>query len=286
MKNIKQVAIVTGASAGIGKATARILNNNGWVVYAAARRVEAMLDLAKEGIRPIKLDITDYDQCNSVVATILGAEGRIDALINNAGYGSYGALELVTDEEARRQFDVNIFGLMHLTRQVLPTMRKQLAGKIINISSIGGRITAPLGGWYHATKFALEGLSDALRNEVKPFGIDVVVIQPGNVTSEWAGIAADNLLKASNDGPYRNLERAMAQSFKTGVNETRGILAAAPPESIGNLVLKILKTRKPKTRYAAPFHAKLFLLFRWIMSDDRFDRMMEKQIAKLANAGT
>ena len=221
MRKENKVVLVTGASAGIGKATARVLGQKGWTVYAAARRVDAMQELLSGGIKLLQLDITDVQQCQAAVEQILSSEGRIDALVNNAGYGSYGPLEKVSDEEARRQFDVNIFGLMQLTRLVLPQMRDQRSGKIINISSVGGRITTPLGGWYHATKFALEGLSDSLRTEVKPFGIDVVVIQPGNITSEWAEVAAENLQNTADGGPYRRLEEAMTRSFQVGVKEAK-----------------------------------------------------------------
>lgn len=282
MRTVKKVVLVTGASAGIGKATARILSQNGWIVYAAARRLEAMNDIADERVKIVQLDITDEWQCGEVIHRIIRDEGQIDALVNNAGYGFYGPLEEVTDEEARHQFDVNIFGLMHLTRLVLPQMREQKAGNIINISSIGGRMATPMGGWYHATKFALEGLSDTLRAEVKPFGISVTVIQPGNVTSEWASVAAENLEKESSSSPYHKMIKAMSKSLIDGVNATKGILAAAPPETIGQLIIKILESKHPKTRYAAPFHARLFLFLRWLLGDHTFDRIMENQISKHA----
>lgn len=282
MKKPTKVILITGASAGIGKTTARMLNQQGWTVYAAARRLEAMGDLANLGIKTQPLDITEPQQCQQLVETIIANEGRIDALVNNAGYGSYGPLEMVADTEARRQFDVNIFGLMHLTRLVIPHMREQHAGRIINISSIGGRLTAPMGGWYHATKFALEALSDTLRAELRPFGIAVSVIQPGNISSEWADIAADHLGKAASDNPYQQQIQAMSTSLKQGTKESKGLLATAPPEVIGKLVIRIIKAQRPKTRYAAPFHAKLFLFLRWLLSDRIFDRIMEQQIAKLA----
>jgi NAD(P)-dependent dehydrogenase (short-subunit alcohol dehydrogenase family) len=282
MSKSQRVVLITGGSSGIGKATASILVKKGWKVYASARRFEAMQDLKDIGVIPLKLDLTDVHQCRDCVEEILRNEEHIDALVNNAGYGSYGALEDVPDEEARRQFDVNVFGLMGLTRLILPQMRKQRHGRIINVSSIGGRMTTPMGGWYHATKFALEGLSDSLRMEVKPFGIDVVVIQPGGVSTEWSGIARENLLAASGNGPYSELAKSMATVMETAGRLARGLLAPASPETIAQVIEHALQTGRPKTRYSAPGHAKLILFFRWLLPDRAFDRMIMKQIASRA----
>jgi NAD(P)-dependent dehydrogenase (short-subunit alcohol dehydrogenase family) len=282
MSKTQKVVLITGGSSGIGKATATILARNGWRVYAAARRFEAMQDLTDPGVIPVKLDLTDEHQCRACVEEILRNEERIDALVNNAGYGSYGALEEVPDEEARRQFDVNVFGLMGLTRLILPHMRNQRHGRIINVSSIGGRMTTPMGGWYHATKFALEALSDSLRTEVKPFGIDVVVIQPGAVSTEWSGIARGNLLAASGNGPYNELARSMATGMETAERLGKGPIAPASPDAIAQVIEHALQTGRPKTRYSAPGHAKLFLFFRWLLPDRAFDRMIMKQITSMA----
>ena len=282
MTKTQKVVLITGGSSGIGKATASILAKKGWKVYASARRFEAMQDLADIGVIPLKLDLTDEHQCRACVEEILRNEEHIDALVNNAGYGSYGALEDVPDAEARRQFDVNVFGLMGLTRLVLPHMRKQRHGRIINVSSIGGRMTTPMGGWYHATKFALEALSDSLRAEVKPFGIDVVVIQPGNVSTEWSGIAREKLLAASGNGPYNELAKSMATSMETAGRLARGPLAPASPDAIAQVIEHALQTGRPKTRYAAPCHAKLVLFFRWLLPDRAFDRMIMKQLTSMA----
>src|SRR3954470_17639690 len=184
-----RVALVTGASSGIGAAAARRLHADGFTVYAVARRVERMKDLTDLGIRVEPVDVTDDASMTALVGTILAEAGRIDVLVNNAGYGSYGALEDVPIDEARRQFEVNVFGLARLTQLVLPQMRSRRSGRIVNISSMGGRIYEPLGSWYHATKFAVEGLSDSLRMELAPFGIQVVVIQPGAIRTEWAAIS-------------------------------------------------------------------------------------------------
>src|SRR6516164_3306739 len=180
-----KVALVTGASSGIGEATARQLAAAGFTVYAAARRTERMQQLTEAGIRPIAMDVTDDASMQTGVKTILNEQGRIDALVNNAGYGSYGALEDVPMSEARAQMEVNVFGAARLIQLVLPQMRQQRSGTIVNITSMGGKIYTPLGAWYHATKHALEALSDCLRMELKPFGINVVVIEPGGIRTEW-----------------------------------------------------------------------------------------------------
>lgn len=176
-----RTALVTGASSGIGEDTARKLQALGYVVYGAARRTDRLQALATDGIRPLTMDVTDDASMTAGVDRILEETGRIDVLVNNAGYGSHGAIEDVPIDEARRQFEVNVFGLARLTQLVSPHMRAQGSGTIINISSIGGRLTTPLGGWYHATKYAVEALSDALRMELRPFGIDVVVVEPGAI---------------------------------------------------------------------------------------------------------
>src|SRR6185437_12609789 len=181
-----KTALVTGASAGIGEATARAFMTAGFRVFAGARRLDRMEPLAAAGATLLKLDVTDDASMAAAVNTSKSATGRIDVLVNNAGYGSYGALEDVPLAEARRQFDVNVFGLARLCQLVLPIMRAQKSGKIINVTSIGGKIWEPLGAWYHATKFAVEGLSDCLRAEVAEFGIKVVVVEPGSISSEWA----------------------------------------------------------------------------------------------------
>ncbi len=194
---MKKVALVTGASSGIGKESAKLLIENGFTVYGAARRVDKMKDLEQFGIKLLAMDVTVEESMVNGINQILETEKRIDVLINNAGYGSYGALEDVPISEAKYQFEVNIFGLARLTQLVLPSMRKQKSGKIINISSIGGKLGEPHGAWYHATKFAVEGLSDSIRMELKQFGIDVVIIEPGAIITEWNTIARENLIKVS-----------------------------------------------------------------------------------------
>jgi NAD(P)-dependent dehydrogenase (short-subunit alcohol dehydrogenase family) len=264
-----KVAIVTGASSGIGEATARRLHAKGYTVYAAARRVDRMAPLAEAGIRTVGVDVTDDGSLVGFVDRVIAESGRIDVLVNNAGYGSYGAVEEVPLDEARRQFEVNVFGLARLSQLVLPHMRRQRAGRIINISSIGGKIYEPLGGWYHATKFAVEGLSDSMRLELAPLGIQVVVIEPGAIATEWSGIAGHHLLAMSGHGAYAEQANRMA-TFLTTVPEDQ----ASPPSVIANAVTKAATARRPRTRYAAGRGAKPILAARRILSDRAFDRLM------------
>src|SRR6478735_10322132 len=196
------VALVTGASSGIGASTARRLHALGYRVYAAARRMDRMADLADLGVTAVSTDLTHDADMVALVDRIVDESGRIDVLVNNAGYGSYGSLEDVPMDEARRQVEVNLFALARLTQLVLPHMRNRRSGTVVNVSSMGGRFGEPLGGWYHATKFAVEGLSDSIRMELAPHGVQVVVVQPGAIATEWGGIAVDSLRERSGHGAY------------------------------------------------------------------------------------
>jgi short-subunit dehydrogenase len=269
MKTQKTV-LVTGASSGIGKETAKLLHAQGYLVYAAARRVEKMKDLEKMGIHLVAMDVTDDPSMVSGVHSILTKEGSVDILVNNAGYGSYGAIEDVSINEGRRQFDVNLFGLARLTQLVLPQMRQNQYGKIINISSIGGKIYTPFGGWYHAAKHAVEGFSDCLRLETKPFGVDVIIIEPGAVASEWGAIAADNLRKTSANGAYAEAANKAAD----GMVRTYASNQPANPTVIAEAILKAITARRPRTRYAAGYMAGTTINLRRFVSDRLFDRII------------
>ncbi len=274
-----KIILITGASSGIGEETVRRLMTAGYTVYAGARRLDRMKPLADAGAHLLALDLTDDASMAAVVNTVMQETGRIDVLINNAGYGSYGALEDVPLEEARRQFEVNIFGLARLTQLVLPTMRAQRSGRIINVSSIGGKFGEPFGAWYHATKFALEGLSDSLRMELYPFGIDVVVIQPGATHSEWSQIAHESLLKYSSDGPYGKGATAHANMMEEGHKGS----VPAQPSVVANTIVQAVQASKPKTRYVTGGLARTMLFMRRILSDRGFDalfRMIGRQMAK------
>ncbi|MEU4290071.1 oxidoreductase [Kribbella sp. NPDC026596] len=267
-----KTALVTGASSGIGAATARKLHGLGYTVYGAARRLDRMKELAEEGIRLLELDVTDEDSLRAGVQRILDETGRIDVLVNNAGYGSYGAVEEVPLSEARYQFEVNVFGAARLIQLVLPGMRAQRSGTIVNISSMGGKIYTPLGGWYHGTKFALEALSDCLRMEVRPFGIDVVVIEPGGIRTEWGGIAAANLRKTSGSGAYAAQADAMARSMDSESSDRR----SSPPEVIADTIAKAVTARRPRTRYAAGFAAKPLIALRHLLPARAFDTVIRR----------
>jgi NAD(P)-dependent dehydrogenase (short-subunit alcohol dehydrogenase family) len=264
------IALVTGASSGIGEATAKGLLAAGYIVYAGARRVDAMGPLAAAGARVLSLDVTDDASLTTAVDTILSETGRIDVLVNNAGYGSFGALEDVPLDEGRRQFEVNIFGLARLTQLVLPTMRAQRAGRIVNVSSVSGKIGEPFACWYHASKHALEGLSDSLRMELRPFGIDVVIIEPGSTRTAWGAIARDSLARYSGEGPYRDGARVHARMM-AAISE--GSLPK-PPGMVADTIVKAVRSRRPRTRYPTGGGARLALILRRTLSDRGFDTLI------------
>jgi len=265
-----KVALVTGASSGIGDATARRLAQLGYTVYAVARRVDRMAALKDRGIRTEAADVTDDAALVALVEKIISETGRIDVVVNNAGYGSYGALEDVPIAEARRQFDVNVFALARLIQLVLPHMRAQRDGYIVNISSIGGKIWEPLGSWYHATKFAVEGLSDSLRAEVAQFGIKVIVIEPGAIRTEWAAISADNLQAASADTPYQEMARFVGGALRTA--DTSRLTSG--PAVVANAIGKAVQSPRPRTRYAVGGGARSVLFAQRVLTDRGFDRFI------------
>jgi NAD(P)-dependent dehydrogenase (short-subunit alcohol dehydrogenase family) len=269
-----KVALVTGGSSGIGEATALRLQELGYTTYAAARRVERMEHLTTSGIRPLAMDVTDDESMQSGVEQILAEEGRIDVLVNAAGYGSYGALEDVPLSEARNQVEVNLFGAARLTQLVLPRMRDQRSGTIVNITSMGGKIYTPLGAWYHATKHALEALSDCLRMELKPFGIDVVVIEPGAIRTEFNGIAEEKVRAVSGTGPYAPQGNALADTIASESTRRR----SSPPELIAKTIGKAVTARRPKTRYAAGYGAKPMIFLHDVLPDRAFDAFIRRAV--------
>jgi NADP-dependent 3-hydroxy acid dehydrogenase YdfG len=264
-----KTVLVTGASAGIGKATAIYLAQNGYTVYGAARRTDKLQDLKTHGIKPIQLDVTKEDSITACVEQIFKEAGSIDILVNNAGFGSSGAVEDVLIEDARYQLEVNVFGAMRLTQLVLPKMRQNKFGKIVNISSIGGKIAFPMAGWYHASKFALEALSDSLRLEVKSFGIDVIVIEPGGIKSEWAGVANKTLKNTSANTVYKDLAVSLE---KLNANDN-----FPEPIIISKLIKESIEAKRPQTRYSAGANAKQILAVRKLVSDKMLDRVIMNQ---------
>ena len=265
-------ALVTGGSSGIGECTVRELLDAGFTVYAVARRVERMQPLADAGAHVFAMDLTDDASMVAGVERIVAEQGRIDVLVNNAGYGSYGAVEDVPIEEARRQFEVNVFGLARLTQLVTPHQRKQGSGRIINISSIGGKFYEPFGAWYHATKFAVEGFSDSLRLELRPFGIDVVIIEPGPILTEWSEIARDSLLERSGDtdyGPFaRRAHRVLTEFDQPG--------RASKPEAVARKIRKAATVRRPAARYPVGRGARMITGSRDHLPDRLFDQVVSR----------
>lgn len=267
-----KTVLITGASSGIGKATAIFLAQNGYNVYAAARRTEKMEELKGIGIKPLFLDAAKEQSLVACVQQVLAEAGRIDILINNAGSGYYGALEDMPLTDAKYQFEVNVFAAARLTQLILPSMRANKYGKIVNISSVGGKVTLPMGGWYHASKFAIEGLSDALRKEVKEFGIDVIVIEPGGTKSEMTGLGTEYLNKVSGETAYGHLAKGVSKMYAATAKN------ASDPVVIARLIKKGIEAKFPKTRYAGASGAKLMLFLKTILSDRMFDKLVMSQM--------
>jgi len=275
MSQKKETVLITGGSAGIGKIAAAEIAGKGYQVYAAARRLQKMEGLRESGIHPIRMDLSDSRSIQEGVKEIFSLSPGIDILINNAGYGSYGAVEDVPLQEARRQFEVNLFGLAELTKAVLPGMREKGRGRIINVSSIAGRIHAPYAAWYHASKHALEGFNSCLRSEVSPYGIKVISIQPGPIRTEWLNISAENLLKYSGRGAYSDEVSKVAASYKNLFSKP---FTSAPPEKIAGVIVKAATASRPSTRYVCPAGAKLALLLRWGLPDRALDFLTRKAV--------
>jgi NAD(P)-dependent dehydrogenase (short-subunit alcohol dehydrogenase family) len=264
-----KVILVTGASSGIGFDAAEAFARQGHRVYAAARRVERMEPLKADGIVPLKMDVTDENSMREGVRAILKAEGRIDALVNNAGYGYFGAIENVPLEEARRQLEVNVFGLARLCQLVLPSMRKQGSGRIVNISSVAGKTVLYFGGWYHVSKYSVEALSDALRMEVKPFGIDVALIEPGGIRTNWGIIAADHLAESSKGTPYEAEGLRESETMRKAYS----MRLLSKPSVVTRAISKAVNSRHPRTRYRVGFGAGALVFFHSILSDRWWDAL-------------
>ena len=275
MKSNK-VILLTGASSGIGYDTAVALAQQGHKVYAAARRVERMEPLRQYGIVPLKMDVTDEASMQEGVKTLLDAEGRIDVLINNAGYGYFGAVENVPMNDARNQLEVNVFGLARLCQLVLPTMRAQHSGRIINTASVAGRAVFYYGGWYHVSKYAVESLSDAMRMELKPFGIDVVIIEPGAIKTNWGIIAADHLIESSKGTAYEQTGTMMANNLRNMYLSN----TISDPAVVRKAIVRAVNARRPCTRYRIGRMANAIVFFHWLLPTrwwDAFLRLMGKR---------
>ena len=266
---MKKVILVTGASSGIGFDAAVALAKQGHRVYAAARRVERMEPLKAFGVVPLRMDVTDDASMEAGVRTVLEAEGRIDALVNNAGYGYFGAIENVPLEEARRQLEVNVFGLARLCQLVLPSMRAQGSGRIVNISSVAGKAVLYFGGWYHVSKFSVEALSDALRMELKPFGIDVSMIEPGGIKTNWGIIAADHLAESSKDTPYEAEGLRESETMRKAYS----MRLLSNPSVVTRAISKAVNSRRPRARYRVGFGAGTLLFLHAILPTRWWDAL-------------
>jgi NAD(P)-dependent dehydrogenase (short-subunit alcohol dehydrogenase family) len=261
--------LITGCSSGIGRATAARLAAHGHRVYATARKLDAIADLAATGCRTLTLDVTDEESMRAAVAAVEDAEGAVGVLVNNAGYSQSGAVETLDLDDVRRQFETTVFGLIRMCQLVLPGMRRQRSGRIINVSSMGGKLTFPGGGAYHATKHGVEAISDALRFEVKGFGVDVVVIEPGLIKTQFAETAKATV-DESGDGPYAKFNQAVAAAT---VDAYKGPLSrlGGGPDAVAKTIEKAITAKRPRTRYPVTASAWLFLGQRAVMTDRMWD---------------
>ena len=267
-----EAVLITGCSSGIGYATAEHLAKNGYTVYATARRLESIADLEAHGCRLLALDVTDEESMTMAVKAVEDAEGAVGVLVNNAGYSQSGAVETVPMDAIRRQFETNVFGLVRMCQLVLPAMRAQHWGRIINISSMGGRVVFPGGGYYHATKYAVEAISDALRFEVKGFGIGVTLIEPGLIKTEFGTAAVNSLDPTPDDGPYAHFNNAVGATT-AGAYEGGGMARlGAGPEAVAKAIEKAI--RRPKPRKPVTASARIMIGLHAVLPDSMWDRSM------------
>jgi NAD(P)-dependent dehydrogenase (short-subunit alcohol dehydrogenase family) len=269
--------LVTGCSSGIGRATAERLARAGRTVYASARRVESLEGL--DGCRTLQLDVTDDESMRAAVDTIEREHGAVGVLVNNAGYSQSGAVESVTIDEARRQLETNVLGTARLTQLVLPGMRRQGSGRIVNVSSMGGKLTFPGGGWYHASKHALEALSDALRFEVEGFGIDVVVIQPGLIRTGFAESAVGSI-PVDPDDPYARFNQAVGAATAGAYEGGLARVLGGGPDTVARAIERAISARRPRTRYRVTASARLFLTLRRLLPDRGWDTLVGRSYPK------
>jgi NAD(P)-dependent dehydrogenase (short-subunit alcohol dehydrogenase family) len=278
MAGASRAVLITGCSTGIGRATALELARRDWKVYATARRLESISDLGEMGCELLELDVCDESSMASAVGKVESSEGAVGVLVNNAGFGQEGAVESISMEDIRRQFETNFFGLARLTQMVLPGMRRQGWGKVVNMSSAGGRFTFPGGGVYHATKYAVEALSDALRFEVRGFGIDVILIEPGFIKSSFGdtALAAIEGIDSPDEGAYEHFNAQVAKQVNSVFTGPMSRLAGEP-EDVGRVVAKAISARRPKARYPVTVGARLIIGARRFLPDRAFDAVMRTQ---------
>lgn len=275
-----RAVLITGCSTGIGRATARHLAARGWTVYATARRPETIRDLEAQGCRTLALDVTDEESMATAVDTVVAAEGAVGVLVNNAGYSQSGALESVPMERVRAQFETNVFGLIRLTQLALPAMRGQGWGKVVNLSSMGGRFTFPGAGLYHASKYAVESLSDALRFEVRGFGVDVIVVEPGIIRTRFGETAVGGLDATERDGPYGKFNGAVGEATAKVYEGGPLSKLGGGPEKVAEVVEKAITAEKPRARYPVTPSAKVMLGLRAVLPDAGWDKLLAGQFPR------
>lgn len=272
-KDSKKVILITGTASGMGKATAEKLIAEGHTVYGGDIQYEKNMYLNNIGGHALNMDVTKDEEVNAGVEKIIKEQGRIDVLINNAGYGLFAPIEEVTIEDAMQQMNVNMFGYARTVKAVLPHMRKQKQGRIINLTSMGGKIYTPLGGWYHASKHAIEGWSDCLRLEVKEFNIDVVVVEPGIIKTNFYNAAMAASGKYYENSNYQHMIPDMSSPDSQDLMEK-----ATEPQVIADLMNKIINKRKPKTRYAKGRMAKMAIWYRDVFGDKAYDKLIMRSL--------
>jgi NAD(P)-dependent dehydrogenase (short-subunit alcohol dehydrogenase family) len=269
----KDPVLITGCSTGIGRATALRLAGRGMNVWATARRPESIADLEAAGCKTLALDVNDEESMRAAVTAVEQADGAIGTLVNNAGYSQSGAVETVPMDDVRRQFETNVFGLLRMCQLVLPAMRREGRGRIVNLSSMGGKLVFPGGGIYHATKFAVEAISDAMRFEVRGFGVHVVVIEPGLIKTNFAETAVGTVESAVGDGPYAKFNNAVQESTANAYEGAFGKLGG-PPETVAKTIERAITARRPRTRYKVTASARLFMTQRALLPDRAWDAVV------------
>jgi NADP-dependent 3-hydroxy acid dehydrogenase YdfG len=273
---VSKAVLITGCSSGIGHATAARLAADGWTVYATARRPETLTELRDRGCKILPLDVTDEGSMGAAVEAVTEAEGAVGVLVNNAGYSQSGALETVPMEQVRGQFETNVFGLLRMCQLVLPGMRAQRWGKIVNLSSMGGRLVFPGGGSYHATKYAVEAMSDAMRFEVRGFGIDVIVIEPGLIVTNFGKVAARSVPEAQETHAYAEFNRKVAKLTQDAYTGPMSKLGAGP-DAVANTIAKAIGADRPRARYPVTASARLMMGQRRLSPDRVWDGLMRLQ---------
>ncbi|MBC8163167.1 MAG: SDR family NAD(P)-dependent oxidoreductase [Roseiflexaceae bacterium] len=280
-----RTALITGASSGIGAAAATTLAQHGWTVYATARRTEALAALAASGLHTLPLDVTDDQSMIAAVEQIESTHGAVDLLVNNAGFGVNGPVEELAMADIRRQFETNVFGLVRMSQLVLPGMRRKRSGRIINIGSVGGTFTTPGAGAYHASKWAVESFNDAMRFEVESFGVDVVLVQPTGVYTQFDKKITETMPDTGPQSPYAAFKANHAR-VTTQMFSGRNVAGIVQAEDVAKVILQAATVRRPRTRYKVGMSAHIYTNLRRIVSDRFWDRLMAMQFPMAADRST